>query len=215
MKERKLKTYKEELRSNELKDYFVNWDDISQKDVNKLIKKLETSSNESEMQKFFEENPIFLIQQLRGGHGRWVISKKRLGSEFIIDFLIGESHSFGYDWVAIELESPKAKMFNKNGDLNKALNHAIRQIQDWRSWLTRNQDYAERSIAQNGLGLININPNLEGLIIIGRESDIDNNTNDRRRQYVSTLNIKIHTYDWLVRIFQGRLDALSRNKKQE
>ena len=215
MKERKLKTYKEELRSNELKDYFVNWDDISQKDINKLIKKLETSSNESEMQKFFEENPIFLIQQLRGGHGRWVISKKRLGSEFIIDFLIGESHSFGYDWVAIELESPKAKMFNKNGDLNKALNHAIRQIQDWRSWLTRNQDYAERSIAQNGLGLININPNLEGLIIIGRESDIDNNTNDRRRQYVSTLNIKIHTYDWLVRIFQGRLDALSRNKKQE
>ena len=113
----KPKTLEMIKREPEIEEYFVWWDDITQDKVDGFRNKIDLATDEPEMQKFFEENPIYLIQHLGGGHGRWVIPQKRLGSEFTTDFVIGESHSFGYDWIAVELESPKAKMFNKNGDL--------------------------------------------------------------------------------------------------
>jgi len=49
-------------------------------------------------------------------------------SEHVADFVIGEKHSFGFEWQAVELENPLRPMFNKNGDPSQYLNHAIHQI---------------------------------------------------------------------------------------
>lgn len=116
------------LRKEQLGDYFVWWDKISSGDVRNLNHAIESATCEEDIQKFLRDNPKFLIQHLGGGHGRWVIPKKKLGSEHVTDFLIGEKHSFGYEWQAVELESPLRQMFNKNGDPSRFLNHAIRQI---------------------------------------------------------------------------------------
>jgi len=206
---------REEIIANDpLGDFFVWWDDITIEDILSLKKKLEISSNELEMQKFFENNPIFLIQHLGGGHGRWVIPHKKLGSEYITDFLIGEKHSGGFVWIAVELESPKVKLFNKYGDPSKPLNHAIRQILDWRAWLQENQNYAARSRNKNGLGLTDIEPRLEGLILIGREKDLKDNNKELRRQLTNDLRIKIHTYDWLIRTASSRNEALKSSRQK-
>ena len=87
-------------------------------------------------------------------------------------------------------------MFRQNGDPSQALSHAIRQIMDWRSWLTVNLDYARSSRASNGLGLDDIGPNSPGLILLGRRGP-EVVTKDRRRQYGRELNIRIHSIDWL------------------
>jgi hypothetical protein len=87
-------------------------------------------------------------------------------------------------------------MFNRNGDPTKALSHAIRQILDWRSWLTVNLDYARRSRDANGLGLCDIDPDSPGLILLGRREATEA-TRDRRRRYARELNIRIHSIDWL------------------
>ena len=133
-----------------------------------------------------------------GGHGRWVIPKKRFGCEYVTDFLIGEKSSIGFEWYAIELESPKAKMFTKAGNPSKTLTHAIRQIQDWRRWLQLNQNYASRPRNESGLGLTDITADLPGLILIGRQANIDESSNGLRRQMVTDSRIKIHSYDWLL-----------------
>jgi len=196
---------KRRLEKDPLRDFFIWWDEINEKDVEALTLNIENAKCEEEIQQFLQNNPKYLIQHLGGGHGRWVLPKKKLGAEYITDFVIGERHSFGFDWQAVELESPKRKMFNKNGDPNQYLNHAIRQIQDWRAWLNRNQNYACRSRDENGLGLTDVTPNIAGLIIIGRRKDIDSKTNDRRRQMVQDLNIEIHSYDFLVNNLKGRI----------
>ncbi len=200
------------LTSDPLREYFVWWDDITKEDLTNLKEKLNSVKSEQSMQKYFENNPIFLIQHLGGGHGRWVIPHKKLGSEFITDFVIGEKHSGGFQWTAVELESPKAIMFNKNGDPNKTLNHAIRQILDWRAWLKKNQNYASREREKNGLGLIDIDSQVEGLIIIGREKYLNPNNNELRRQISLENRIKIHTYDWILRMASGRFEALKFSK---
>ena len=99
-------------------------------------------------------------------------------------------------------------MFNRNGDPSQYLNHAIRQITDWRAWLKSNQAYASRPRTENGLALADIDSNVKGLILIGRRSAIDAETNSRRRQLVQNLNIEIHTYDYLLQALKGRLISL-------
>ena len=199
----------ESRRSDPLKDFFVLWDEIRQDDVDRLQKALDAASSEEDIQHFLQDNPKYLLQHLGGGHGRWVVPKKRLGAEHVTDFMIGEKHSFEHEWQAVELESPLNPMFNKNGDPSRYLVHAIRQIQDWRSWLTLNQNYAARAQNESGLGLTDINGNVSGLILISRRSSTPASTIERRRQMVKELNIRIHTYDYLLEALNGRLKGLA------
>jgi hypothetical protein len=157
---------------------------------------LQTATTERAVQSLLEEYPVLLARALGGGHGRWVIPQRKLGAEHVPDFIVGEKSSLGYEWTLVELKGPNRRMFGRDGDPSKALNHAIRQIMDWRSWLTVNLDYARRSRDSNGLGLYNIDPNPPGLILIGRR-ELSEATKDRRRQYAHELNIRIHSIDWL------------------
>lgn len=93
-------------------------------------------------------------------------------------------------------------MFTKNGDPTARLTHAIRQIEDWRDWLTRNASYAVRD-----LGLPDIRPDLPGLVLIGRRASVDPATNSLRRQMAVTRKIQIHTYEFLLDNARGRLNG--------
>lgn len=196
--------------SDYLPESFVCWDHITREQLSDFRVALGSAKNEPEMQRYLEANPYLLIQHLGGGHGRWVIPQKRLGAEHVPDFVIGDRHSFGFEWQVVEIESPSAVLFTKSGDPSRALNHAIRQITDWRSWLKRNQDYASRRREESGLGLVDIDGNVKGLIVIGRRATIDPSTNERRRQLCLDLKIDIHSYDWLLDLLEGRIDALEK-----
>jgi len=191
-------TRKEIIKKEIHGESFVWWNDLSKNETAKLKKALRYANGENDMQKFLEKHPRYLVVKLGGGHGRWVIPKKRLGSEHVTDFIIGEKHSYGYDWMAVELEPLNVKMFTRKGDPSQRLIHAIRQIQDWRAWLTKNQNYASRPSKEKGLELIDIDQNIHGLILIGRRSDIDPKTNALRKQMIKDLKIEIHSYDYLL-----------------
>jgi hypothetical protein len=178
--------------------FHVRWLDVGEHDAASLSACLDTAKSERDLQKYLEAHPMALVQHLRGGHGRYVIPQKHLGAEHVPDFIIGHRHSGGSEWEAVEIESSNSKMFTKGGDPTKELTHAVRQVQDWRAWLQRNQNYAARPPAEGGLGLTDIVSTLPGLIIIGRRKDYDPSNNDRRRQMTNDLNIKIHTYDFLL-----------------
>jgi hypothetical protein len=195
---------------DEMEQHFISWDHVTEKDTRRLRSVLNRASDERAVHTFLEKWPEYLIQHLGGGHRRWAISKQRLGAEYVPDFLIGESYSYGFDWYAVELESPTASMFTKNGDVSRQLNHAIRQIQDWRGWLEANRDYASRSRKDDGLGLPQISARARGLILIGRRENVSLETNGLRRQLIHDLRIDIHSYDFLVNSLSERVDALTR-----
>jgi hypothetical protein len=177
---------------------FLVHEGISVDQMKMLEKKIKTAEDEATLQKFLEKNPNILINHLGGGQGRWVIPQKRLGSEFVPDFVIGEKSSIGFEWYLVELESPKAIMFTKAGNQSSKLTHAINQIQKWRSWLSKNKDYASRLRSDGGLGLTDISHSPPGLILIGRREQFDDSKNSLRKQISDDLRIAIHTYDFLI-----------------
>jgi Shedu protein SduA, C-terminal len=191
---------------------FVFADTITEQEAAAYDQALATAPDEAAMQRFLEANPRLLVQHLGGGHGRWVIPKTRLGAEHETDFLIAEKDATGFVWHAVELERPQAKLFTQKGDPSAALTHALRQIADWRNWLSHNRDYAMRPRGQSGLGLLDIEPELDGLIIMGREAELDPRTNPLRRRLARVNRVRIETYDWLSRQARARLAALERSR---
>lgn len=163
---------------------------------------------EHDLQSFLEDHPELLIHHLGGGHGRYVIPQRRLGAEYEPDFLIGEAHSFGFEWEAVELERPDDSLFTDEGDPTAELRHAIRQIHDWREWLRRNINYARRPPGEDGLGLTEIDGVLPGLILIGRRDAVDPSTDNYRRRILEENRIEVHTWDFLLGF--GRAQAKQR-----
>jgi hypothetical protein len=196
-----------------LNEFSVDWTRVTMAEVDDFSVAVDAATEEAELQAYLQEHPRILVQTLRGGHGRWLISQKRLGSEYVTDFVIAEKSSIGFEWTAVELESPSAPLFTKAGDPSGTLNHAIRQITDWRNWLSYNRDYAARPKTKDGLGLIDIDPQLPGLIVIGRRSERDTATAERRRALGRELRIEIHTYDWLVAVARAAADAINRTRE--
>src|SRR5207245_1117104 len=94
----------------------------------------------------------------------------------------GDEDSIGNSWTAVELERPNVKAATREGHASASLRRAIAQIHDWRSWLQVNLDYATRAREREGLGLTGIDPQLRGLIILGRRVDDDNPKFDRERR---------------------------------
>lgn len=199
----------EEIRASDpLRDFYSRWDTVNEFDIDALRDALDSAKREEDIQQFLQANPKYLIQHLGGGHGRWIIPKQRLGAQHVTDFIIGERDSMGFRWQAVELESPLAKMFTKAGNPSAALTHAIRQIQDWRMWLAANQNYAARGRCEDGLGLTEIHPDVEGLIIMGRRATESEETQRLRRQMGRDAKIEIRTFDFLLEALTGRVGSL-------
>ena len=208
--------WEEIISKDPLGEFFVWWDDIKLADVHSFKRCLNEAKSEHDIQSYLEleENKKLLVQHLVGGHGRYVIPQKRLGAEYVTDFVIGEEHSYGYDWQAVELESPTHKMFNRNGDPSRFLTHAICQILKWRAWLENNQNYASKSKDKNGLGLTDISPSIKGFILMGRRFATDQASNSLRKQLVDWLKIEIHSYDFLLDLGSNRIKALENQKQR-
>ena len=192
--------YQKDRAEEELESSSVIWDRISTEKANSLQALLDTNPNEEAVHHFLDDNPEFLIQVLGGGHGRYQISKERLGSEYVPDFLVAEMSSIGIEWYGVELESPRLKAHRNDGLPTQGLNHAIGQVRDWRAWLLNNVDYARRPREQHGLGLLGIDSRVPGLILIGRRQDYPQRFNEYRRQMNHQEQVLIHSYDWLLEV---------------
>jgi Shedu protein SduA, C-terminal len=200
---------------DELADGFVWWDDITAEDVASYRSVLAAADDEQPLQKHLARHPLLLVQHLHGGHGRWVLSKKRLGSQYVTDFVIGQRSSSGFEWQFVELQSPQARLFvESTGRQSKQLDEGLRQINEWRRWLADNRDYARRSRSHNGLGLVDVSADDPGLVLIGRDAHLTALDRERRRQLDTQLHIRIRTYDWLVREAEARLGDLNRSVEE-
>jgi len=181
-------------------DSFASADDIEE-----LETIIATAIDERPIQKFLEDNP-HLLTSLLGGYRRYCLPQKRLGGEYVPDFLIGDVDSIGIRWVLVELETPQSGIYLKNGvEFDAKTRKGRNQIIEWRNWLTSNIAYARKRKAEDGLGLFDIQPNAPAILLVGRRSRIPYTKDAYRIADRQTSNIQIHSYDWLLETVRGSL----------
>lgn len=153
--------------------------------------------NEAAFQTLLTSYPELLASTVMGGWKTYVIPKPRLGAEYVPDFLVLGINSIGPQWVAVEIEAARHGIVNRDGTISTPTRHALKQISDWREWLSVHVAYA-----QNEHGLYGLTSNAPGLIVIGRDVP-SANRQAARAQSEEHAGIKIHSWDWLLRHAQN------------
>lgn len=161
-----------------------------QNDITTYEQLLDKPSTEHEVHEFLSSHTYFFNTLIRLYGYSPLYSKVKLGSSYEVDFAYFDTSSYGPEWELIEIESPKQRLFNKNGDQSAALTHAIRQVEEWHSWIHENLDFARKLM-----------PYIEypmGYIFIGRRKDLTNQDAKRlkRLNFSYRKSIEIHTLDY-------------------
>ena len=176
---------------------------ISEDDIAELEAVITEARDERPIQKFLEENAHVLTSLLIGNE-RYCLPQKRLGAEYVPDFIIGDVDSLGIRWVLVELETPQSGIYLTKGlELDAKARKGINQIKLWRDWIASNVAYAHRRRSEDGLGLFDIREQAEAIVLVGRRERMPKKKDAERRAYRQSDNIHIHIYDWLVETLYG------------
>ena len=119
---------------------------------------LDSDPQEEVLQEFLRKNPAFLSPT----HMRFW-PKVAFGDK-VSDFVFQEADG---DYLLVEIERPSKKLFLKNGDTSRWLNHAQNQITDWKRYIQDNLKTVQAELRLEG-----ISPNPKSLIVMGRSSTV-------------------------------------------
>jgi hypothetical protein len=197
------------VKVGRLRQWSVTERPILPRDVDEFRGVIETARDEKPIQLYLQDHPYLLTGVLAGGHGRWLRPQTRFGGRYVADFLIAEADSIGIRWTLIELESPRVRPSSVDGEWLKEARHAQYQIQSWRHYIAENLDAARKDPQDEGLGLVDIDAGVPGLILISRRSIIGGDHAWVRRRLRLDSGIAMHTYDWLL----DRIEDASRGRQ--
>jgi len=159
---------------------------------------IDDASDERPIQEYLDAHPQLLASILQGPL-RHVRSKVRLGAEYETDFMLADADSAGFHWIYVELETPKSPVLLKDGTaLHNRARNGVAQIENWREWVAQNLAYADRPMAEKGLGLPGIRSQDQGLVLVGRRQTLRNDPANVRRRLLERTGIAVRTYDWLL-----------------
>ena len=174
-------------------------------DVEELGITIEAAREEGPLQELLQRRPRILASLIRGPQ-RFCIPKARLGRKYIPDFLLAEVDSSGIRWILVELETPdSATTLATGNNFDVHARKGVSQVKEWREWLQDNLDEARRPVEENGLGLPDIRPQAEGIVLVGRRERLRPNATKLRDQLFEDSRIRMHTYDWLQETLEGAL----------
>lgn len=197
------------VKVNRLRRWHVKERPIRPHDVDEFRGVVETAKDEKPIQLYLQDHPHLLTGVLVGGHGRWLRPQLRFGSRYVADFLVAEADSIGIRWTLIELESPRARPLTTDGEWLKEARHAQHQIRAWRHYIAENLDAARKDVQDEGLGLVDIDAGVPGLILISRRSMVGDSHAWMRRSLRLDSGTEMHTYDWLL----DRVEAASHGRR--
>lgn len=192
-------------RQQDLREFRVN-DRAEHGDLLQLESIISSARDERPVQQFLQDHPNLLAMLVQRSD-RFVLPQKRLGSEFVPDFIIGDVDSIGIHWTLIELESPTAPIYLTDGKtLGRQARKGIDQIVEWREWLQSNVAYARQPRSENGLGLFDIRGEAPALVLVGRRASLVQKSEAVRHHNRESSNIHVHTYDWLIESIRGAME---------
>lgn len=161
-----------------------------------LDKLLETERTEAPFQRFLEENPELLLVGVElGHHGYYVLSEVRFGDRHRADFMVGAKNSMGHFWIGLELESPAQKVLKRDGHFTQKVQHAIDQVEEWRTYVRNNRAAIQQPRERSGEGLIGIEPDFDVWVIVGRDKE-NQSAGERRAKFLNSgRSVRVQTWD--------------------
>lgn len=158
---------------------------------------------ESKLQKFLSDHASLFF-----GPHLFVISGAELGSDFRVDFVVARDEaSSGIDYTFVEIETPQSRVYTRSGDPSAKLTHAMQQVRDWKSWLTRHRGHVRRFFPSGYFGWDEFT-NLSFCVVIGRRGPPGSQT-AKRNALARDTGIKIRSFDYLTDVLRARLSFLS------
>jgi len=174
----------------------IAWNVPNPELIAQFLDVLQQARDEKPLQTFFEHHPVALLTGLVKPHRAWVIPKPKLptpnGGGWVPDFIICEWPTVGPDWIIVELESPTKKPINKDGEVSAICNHAVEQINDYKTYL---RDHAH---FLRGDGWPKLHGECSGVVVIGRRGDRRRLAHAERLDAFKRQRIDIVSYDRLV-----------------
>lgn len=171
----------------------------------------DADDSEEASQKCIEQRPH--LWRFVTANNPFVLPKLRLGEKYVTDFMIlGSAHwsqSQMRTATFVELERPGHRLFNKKGDPTAELTHGMRQLGDWKQWITDNRTHVrdmfvehgwldwERSTLEGGgaAGLPPFGFVDQYLLVIGRRHTMSAEERLRLQRMNEDSGFKIITYD--------------------
>jgi hypothetical protein len=171
---------------------------------------LDNESNENDIQKFLEQNSELIPLPFLSNHHLHfasIISKFKLGNNFITDFAYLTKSSDCWEFVLVELEDSKKKIFTNDREniyFSAEFNHAYDQITSWMAYVEENKTNILKQLEKIRVPLEQNPVKFRYVLIFGRNQE--KNNSERRRKMLSqknTDNIKVLTYDSLISAYQS------------
>lgn len=162
-------------------------------------------NTENQIQEFLEENTIFIPMPFLLNHYlhmNCVISKFKLGNEFVTDFAYLTKSSDYWEFVLVELEDAKKKIFTNDKEniyFHSQFSHAYDQITSWKAYVNKNREAILHQIDKLRVPLNENSVRFKYVLVIGRNAEKDN-SEKRRAMFAekSDNDIRVMTYDSLV-----------------
>lgn len=152
---------------------------------------------EEEYQIYLKKHPA-IIDPL----AKEIIAKKKLGSDYITDFII---RKYDDEYILVEIEKPTTPIFTKSNDFTSQFTHALGQVLDFQEWIEANISYSQKQLP----GIVSP----KGLLILG----LKKNLNEKQINKLKRFNInnkgrlKVITFDELVesswRLYENMLKS--------
>jgi hypothetical protein len=178
-------------------------DAVTEAEIELLRSTIETADDERPIQAVLRQHPA-LIASLVPGPERYCIPEVSVGNRYKADFFIADANSNGIRWVLIELETPHSYVaLKRSNEFDKKARKGISQVHEWRQWFQDNLDQARKLRDDNGLGLLDIRPQADGMVLVGRRQDMLPAARALRQQLWESDRIAMHTYDWLMDQLDG------------
>jgi len=176
---------------------------LTTEDVEYLRNVIDNARDEKPIQALVQKRPQ-LLTSLLGGSARYCIPQVRFGAERVADFLICDVDSLGVRWIFVELETPRSNVtLRRSNQLDSYARKGVSQVVEWREWLRNNLSYARQPKRESGLGLPDIRPDSDGLVLVGRRARLKENSAQVRNPTHEQNNILVHTYDWWLERLEG------------
>lgn len=114
-------------------------------EVEQELRNAFNNNSERELLKILKENSfLFYYLFSRKGNLQPIFHEVSFGGKLFCDFAWLNNNSSGPEWVLMELEKPKMRLFNANGKPTAELNGSIEQVKSWQRYFDENPSEKRR-----------------------------------------------------------------------
>lgn len=167
----------------------------------------QTGNNESAIQTTLETHPEliplpFLLNHRH--HFNLIFKKFPLPNAQETDFLYLTKSTVEWKIVLVEIESSNKKIFtggNGTPTFHHEFNHAYDQITSWKAYLESNQEPMKQAILPLLAGMHQNTISFSYVLIIGRNTELNNQAKKNMFRLKSTADIKVMTFDSVINSF--------------